>query len=142
MRTSASLVAVLVTLGLSAGTALAQPGLRDAQDPKKDDKPVSVAGNWNMSVNSSQGPMAVGLALAQEGKKLTGTLSSHMGETTLEGEFADGKISFSITFQGDAGAMQLAFAGILKDDGTLEGTISGPMGDMTWTAERVKAHLT
>jgi hypothetical protein len=136
MRKSVLLVAVMVALGLCVSSAQAGLG---PQDPKKTEKaPASVAGNWNMSVNGPQGPMSVTMALAQEGKKLTGTLSSQMGETTLEGEFADGKISFWIVFDAGGGSSQIAFAGVLKEDGTLEGTLSGQMGDMNWTAERVK----
>ncbi len=142
MSKSTSLVVVLFALGLSAGsTAFGEQGLRSGQDPKKDEKPASVAGNWNMSVNGPQGPMAISMALTQDGRKLTGNLSSQMGDTGLEGEFADGKISFVISFQGNSGATQISFVGMLKEDGTLEGTLSGEMGDMTWTAERVKTHL-
>ena len=130
------IAAVMIALGLFVSSAQAGPG---SQDPKKDQKaPASVAGNWNMSVNGPQGPMSVSMVLAQDGKKLTGSLSSQMGETQLEGEFADGKISFWISFQGSSGSMQIAFAGVLKEDGTLEGTLSGQMGDMNWTAERAK----
>ncbi len=139
MRTSVLIVAVVVALSLVAGSAQAGPGPARQQDPNKDQKaPVSLAGNWNMSVNGPQGPMPVGMSLAQDGKKITGTLSSQMGETPLEGEFAEGKLSFWITFQTSGGDMQITFTGTLKEDGTLEGTLTGQMGDMTWTAERVK----
>jgi hypothetical protein len=131
------LVLLSIVFGLSLGVALANAAPQAQPAPKKDPK-ASVAGNWTMTVNGPQGPIAVGLVLAQDGKKLTGTLSSQMGDTTLEGEYADGKISFWIEFQGGGGSMQITFAGTLKDDGTIEGTASSQMGDMIWTAERAK----
>jgi hypothetical protein len=34
--------------------------------------------------------------------------------------------------------MEIYFAGQLKEDGTLAGSMSGPMGEMPWVAERAK----
>jgi len=102
--------------------------------------PAGVAGNWNMSVAGQDGAMVATMALAQDGKKVTGTLNSeHSGEVAVDGQFADGKLTFSIVVHGgSAQEMKMEFAGLLKADGTLAGTLSGPMGDMTWTASRVK----
>jgi hypothetical protein len=135
MKKSVLLVTVMVALAVVASGAQAGQA---PQDPKKDQKAASIAGNWNMLVNGPQGPMNISMVLSQDGKKLTGTLSSQMGDTTLEGEYTEGKISFWITFDAGGGSSQIAFAGVLKEDGTLEGTLSGQMGDMTWTAERAK----
>jgi hypothetical protein len=137
MRKLALVMVVGCVLGLSIGVALANAAPQAQPAPQKVDK-SSVAGSWNMSINAPQGPMAISMTLTQDGKKITGTLSSQMGDTALAGEYADGKLSFSITFEGGGGSMQIAFAATLKDDGTLEGTASSQMGDMAWTAERVK----
>ena len=103
-------------------------------------KPAAIDGNWNMTVTMPDGtPMPVATVFKTEGKKLTGTLTSPQGETPLEGEYADGKIKFGISVPGEGGqAMTIGFAGDLKDDGTLAGVASGPMGELPWKAERVK----
>jgi hypothetical protein len=98
----------------------------------------TVAGNWNMSLDAGQGPMDIAVAMKLEGKKLTGTLSSQMGDTALEGEFADSKATFYISFDGGGGAMTITFVGTMKDADNMTGTMSGPMGDIPWVAKRVK----
>ena len=46
-------------------------------------------------------------------------------------------MAWSVWTQRDP-AMKIDFTGKLKADGTLAGTLTGPMGDMPWTASRVK----
>jgi hypothetical protein len=73
-----------------------------------------------------------------DGKKLTGMLSSQMGDVALEGEFADGKVTFGISFDAGGGAMSITFVGTMKDADNMTGTMSGPMGEVPWVAKRVK----
>ena len=47
-------------------------------------------------------------------------------------------LNFGITFDGGGGSMQISFAGKLTDEDTLAGSLSGPMGDIPWSAVRVK----
>ena len=131
-----ALVAIIVAVvGLCMPAASAA---QDKQEPKKDAAAVSVAGKWNMSLDGPQGPMSIALTLVVDGTRVTGTLSSQMGDTQLEGQWVDGTLSFSISFEGGGGAMQIGFVGKLKDDNNLAGTLSGPMGELPWTAVRVK----
>jgi len=91
---------------------------------------TTVAGKWTVAVANDQAPISAGLTLAQNGAKVTGTFSSdHTGEAAVEGEFANGTLTFFITVHGDGGnAMRVDFTGKLKGDGSLEGTLKGPMG--------------
>jgi quinohemoprotein ethanol dehydrogenase len=134
MKKVALLMVVALLIGLSAQVVLAQ----DKQEPKKDAAAVSVAGKWNMSVEGPQGAMSVAMTLVVDGTKVTGTLSSQMGDTQLEGQWVDGTLTFAISFEGGSGTMQIGFTGKLKDENTLNGSMSGPMGEMPWTAVRVK----
>ena len=61
-----------------------------------------------------------------------------MGEVPLEGEFADGKLWFSITVASNGNNIQVAFNGAFKTDGTLAGTLDYGQGSVPWTASRVK----
>jgi hypothetical protein len=113
----------------------------EKEKPKADAKPApALAGKWNMSLETQQGAMASVLDLKVDGKKVTGTISSQMGEAPIEGEFADGKLTLTMSYQGSNGSMQLAFTGALKDDGTMAGTMDIPSQNiqMPWKAERVK----
>ena len=79
---------------------------------------------------------AMSLVLKQDANKVTGTfISGHGPDLALEGEFADGTLRLESAGGGDT---KVIFNGKLKDEGTLAGYVSGPMGDMKWTGERVK----
>ena len=103
-------------------------------------KPASVAGHWDVAVSMQEGTLPATMALAQDGKKVSGTFNSeHSGEVPVEGQFADGKLTFAVVVHsGSAQEMKIEFAGELKADGTLGGRASWPMGEMTWTASRAK----
>ena len=106
-------------------------------DPAKPAAPAapSPVGKWAMSIDGPQGSR---LDLKLDGRKLTGTVASDMGETTLAGEFADGKLSFSITMQSSGGDVKIGFSGAFKDDGSLAGTLDYGQGAVNWIAARMK----
>jgi len=95
----------------------------------------TVAGTWTMTVEGSpHGTMTAGLALKQDGTKVTGTFSSgHTADMTVAGEFVDGELKIETAGDTDG---KILFMAKLKDDGTLAGYLSSPMGDMRWTASR------
>ena len=97
----------------------------------------SVTGTWTMTVEGSpHGNMTTGLTLKQDGTKVTGTFSSgHTPDMAVSGEFADGQLKIQTAGEGDD---KILFTAKLKDDGTLAGVISMPLGDMKWTAVRAK----
>ncbi len=111
--------------------AFAAAPLASAQD-----KEAGVAGTWNVTVKgpAAHGDMTAALTLAQNGKKVTGTLTAHGNERKVEGEFVDGSLTLA-TVDGDA-QHQVQLNGKLKEDQSLEGYLSGPGGDMRWTAVR------
>jgi hypothetical protein len=95
----------------------------------------SVTGTWTMTVEGSpHGNMTTGLVLKQDGTKVTGTFSTgHSPDMTVSGEFANGELKLETPADGDS---KIVFTAKLKDDGTLAGHLSSPMGDMKWTASR------
>jgi hypothetical protein len=98
--------------------------------------PADVSGTWAMTVKGSgaHGDMSASLALKQEGKKVTGTMAAHGYEHHVSGEFVDGTLSLDVTREDQ----QMTLTAKLKEDGTLAGYVSGPMGDLAWTAQRVE----
>ena len=95
----------------------------------------TVAGSWTMNVEGSpHGTMTAGLTLKQEGTKVSGTFSTgHSADMTVSGEFADGELKLETPTEDNA---KIVFTAKLKEDGTLAGFLSSPMGDMKWTATR------
>jgi hypothetical protein len=140
MKTAAlTLCAALVAVStLSAQAQQAPPATPPAPPAAAAKTAPTVAGNWNMSLDAGQGPMDIAATMKLDGKKLTGMLSSQMGDVPLEGEFADGKATFYISFDGGGGAMSITFTGTMKDADHMTGTMSGPMGDVPWVAVRSK----
>src|SRR5262249_20878521 len=122
-----SLVAAIV-LGAGIVSGRAETQSNDAKGT------VTIAGTWNMSVEGQQNTIT--LTLKQQGKKVTGTFANpQRGVVPLDGEFADGKLTFSVTLGGGhGGGRQLSFRGEMKKDGILAGQVPSPRGDMTWTA--------
>jgi len=129
----ALVTALALVAGVSAQQTPAKPEPKPATPAAK-----TIAGNWDMNIVSDQGPLAILATFKLDGTKLTGNLNSQMGDTALVGEAVDGKVKFTIQFDGGGGSMELLFTGAMKDDGTLAGGMSGPMGEMSWTATRVK----
>jgi len=128
--------ALVCTAALSAQAQQAGPA---APKPATAAGAPTVAGSWNMSLDAGQGPMDIAVTMKLDGKKVTGMLSSQMGDVALAGETGDGgKVTFSISFDGGGGAMELVFNGMMKDADNMTGTMSGPMGEIPWVAKRVK----
>jgi hypothetical protein len=99
----------------------------------------SVTGTWTMNVTGGpHGDATMALTLEQKGTKVTGSFASgHSPEMAVSGEFVDG--SLKIETAADKDGDQVTFTARLKDDGTLAGYISSPIGDMKWTATRAEA---
>jgi len=97
----------------------------------------SVAGRWVLAVASPHGDMEVTLVLTQDGKKVTGTLSSaHTGDRPVAGEVDDSSLKLSTT----TGTTddQFALTAKFKDADALSGYLSTSMGDMNFSGTRAK----
>ena len=95
-----------------------------------------VTGTWSIAVDGPHGAATMSLVLKQDARKVTGTfVSGHGPDMPVSGEFAEGTLKLE---SGDAGDHKVIFNATLKEDGTLAGYVSGPMGDMKWTGARAK----
>src|SRR5436190_10961654 len=124
------ITAMTATVLCIAATAAAQP------NPSPD-----ISGKWTLVVMADQNPISSDLEIKLDGKKVTGTVNNaDRGTAPITGELVDGKLTFSLSMQGQGGPIAVNFTGALKADGTLAGTMNhGQPPDLTWTAERVKA---
>jgi hypothetical protein len=119
-------VLVVLVCALAASAAAAARG------------PADVSGTWAMAVkgNGAHGDMSASLTMKQDGKEVTGTMTAHGIEHEVSGEFADGTLT--LTAASGSQDQQITLTAKLQEDGRLSGYASGPMGDLRWTAERVK----
>ena len=117
-RTVGFLAVIALTVFLPTAEARAA---HRYQEKKADAKAApGVAGRWTVSVKGSpHGDVTMGLDVAQEGKKVTGTLATPHGDNLqIEGEFVGGALALATPGGGDA---QITMKAKLKDDGTLDG---------------------
>jgi hypothetical protein len=117
---------------------------RQQTAPRKPDPPKaapSVAGKWTLTINANNGPLLATLDIKLADKRVSGTITSQMGEAPVAGEYVDGTLTFAITMQNaDGSSMDLSFNATLKESDTLAGTLSTGTGtSLTWTGERVKS---
>jgi hypothetical protein len=131
-RTAALLMAIALSGVVPTGDARAA---NTFQEKKADQKAApGVAGRWTMNVKGGpHGDMSMGLDLAQDGKKVSGTFATPHGDLQIEGEFVEGTLTIATPGGGDA---RISLTAKLQENGTLEGYLSSQMGDMTWTASR------
>jgi hypothetical protein len=101
---------------------------------------ASYAGKWNMDVQSPQGAMQIGLEVViDKANVVTGTLNGPQGPTPLKGEFKEGTLGFTISFDAGGQMIEIYFEGTINPEGKLAGQMHlGDMGSFPWTATRVK----
>ena len=130
------LLSTRLMVSLTLAVALLATATGMAQDKKKD---TTVTGSWSVTVkgHGAHGDLTAGLTLTQDGNDVTGLLSAHGHDHSLEGKFLDRRLELATT-QTHAGR-QMTLTATLTDNGTLTGNLSGPDGDLPWTAERVNA---
>jgi hypothetical protein len=95
-------------------------------------------GTWNANFVTQNGEIPAQIKIAKSGDKLTGTISSQMGESKLEAEQKGKAVSIWFTMQGQNGPMAIELSAT-QDGDSMKGTAmaSGtPAGE--WTATRDK----
>jgi hypothetical protein len=109
-------------------TGLGNPSIQESKGP-------DVSGTWTITVKAqgAHGDTTAELVLQQERRSVTGTLRAHGNQHDLKGELAGRELTLATT---GGSQQQLSLTATLLDDGTLDGHISGPMGDLRWTATR------
>jgi hypothetical protein len=108
------------------------PGLASAQ--------TTVAGNWDVTINSPQGANTSLVVFKQDGDKVSGVLKGRGGELPFEGGTLTGndlKFSFTINTQGMA--LPITLTGTVAGD-TMTGKADfGGFAEGDWTAKRASA---
>lgn len=97
---------------------------------------MAIDGNWNLSMQTPMGTREVQLALTASGSDLSGNFSSPQGSSDVKGTVDGSAVTFSTTFTGAMGPMELKFAGTESGD-EIAGTVQfGAFGSGPFTAKR------
>jgi hypothetical protein len=116
----------------------AQPPTQAKPEAKPETAASPFAGKWNVNVQNPNGAVESTLDLKVDGKKVSGTLQSQMGNATVEGEITDAKLTFWFSMDANGQTLNITFVGTSQKDGSLAGTLSFGQGDFNWTATKAK----
>jgi hypothetical protein len=97
---------------------------------------ADVAGAWTVNIDSPNGPIEATLTLKQDGDKLTGTLTSQMGDAPVTGTIKDNDITFTMSIDANGQNMSISYTAKVADnkmDGSLD--FAG-QGTIKWTATK------
>lgn len=131
----------VIAFALAAAIPLAAQVPPPAMDTSA--TPASLAGKWTVSVTSSVGARPFSLEITPDPKsarRFTGTLSSMVSKDAVEGEIAEGKLTFRFGSADPSGKpVTVTFSGTALKDGSLTGSANLGWGSaMPWTATRDK----
>ncbi len=110
-------------------------------DEKTSSASAGIAGKWKIETNANGQPVTVNIDFKQDGDKLSGTVSSDVGDGTVkDGSFSNQKIkaTLSIDFQGQP--LDVLLVGDLDGDGKLKGTLTpqiAGIGELPFTGTKV-----
>jgi len=96
---------------------------------------ASVAGTWDITIESPQGKRTVLLIIKKNGDKLAGAMKSPQGETALESiALNNDDIAFALTRQIQGQDMKLSYTGKVAKD-SMKGDVDfGGLATGTWSA--------
>ena len=109
-----------------AGSAFAQP------------VPVSVAGDWDVTVQSPQGTNTVLVTLKQDGEKLDGLFKSPLGELPFTGTLTGSDMKFTFSFPVDGQPLLITMTGKVDGDAIAGKADFGGFAEGDWSATRAK----
>ncbi len=110
-----------------AGSAFAQP------------VPVSVAGDWDVTVQSPQGTNTVLVTLKQDGEKLDGLFKSPLGELPFTGTLTGNEMKFTFSFPVDGQPLLITMTGKVDGDAIAGKADFGGFAEGDWSANAREA---
>lgn len=100
---------------------------------------ANVAGEWNITVETPNGPGTPTLVLKQDGENLTGTYKGRYGETPLKGTIKGNEIAFSTTISIQGQDLEITYKGTVDGDGMKGKATFGAAGDGSFSGKRAQA---
>lgn len=112
--------------------------------PQNDPRPVprtpevlqSIAGIWDITVESPMGRDAMQTRFEQSGERLSGVMKTAAADVPLQGNVAGEAIHFDMSLDVRGQSLKLEYAGIVRGD-EMTGTVQfGPMGTGSFSGVR------
>jgi hypothetical protein len=96
---------------------------------------TSVAGEWVLTVNGPQGTVDTDASFKQSGEKVTGTFSSQLGETNVEGTMTGSTLSLAFSVVTQNGPIDIRMTAEVAGS-EMKGTIDFGMGTADFTGKK------
>ena len=98
---------------------------------------TDVSGEWELTLETPRGPMVLTTKFAQEGEKLTVSMTGPRGgESSGEGTIQGNAIQWSVTRTGPEGnPFTVTYKGTVEGI-TMSGTAENPRGNINWKATK------
>ncbi|MBI1786747.1 MAG: hypothetical protein HYR60_04225 [Acidobacteria bacterium] len=95
---------------------------------------ADVTGNWDFTVETSQGSGNPTFVFKQEGEKLTGTYSGLLGKADVKGTVKGDKIEFGFEASGGGQNFKVSYKGTIESATKMKGEVElGELGKGSWT---------
>jgi hypothetical protein len=101
--------------------------------------PPSVAGDWDVTVQSPQGTNTVLVTLKQDGEKLEGLFKSPLGELPFSGTLVGSDMKFTFSFPVDGQPLLITMTGKVAGDAITGKADFGGFAEGDWSAKRAQA---
>ena len=100
---------------------------------------ADVAGEWNLAVETPNGPGTPTVVFKQDGENLTGTYKGRYGESPLKGTVKGNEIKFNTTINAAGQELEIEYTGTVEGS-TMKGKVKfGEMGEGTFTGKKAAA---
>jgi hypothetical protein len=96
---------------------------------------ASVAGEWTLTINGPQGAVDTDASFKQAGDKVTGTFSSQLGETNVEGTMSGSTLSLAFNVVTPNGPIDIRMTAEVAG-AEMKGTIDYGMGTADFTGKK------
>lgn len=101
---------------------------------------TSVAGDWDVTIVSPQGPNTVRVVFKQDGEKISGVFKSQMGELPFEdGSLTGDDLKFAFTIPVQGMQLEITLTGKVEGSSMAGKAQFGTFGEGDWTAKRAPA---
>jgi hypothetical protein len=100
---------------------------------------ADVAGAWNVTVDTPNGPLDVTVTLKQDGDKLTGMVSSQMGDAPITGTVKDNDLTFTMNMDANGANMTIIYKAKVDGDKMTGSLDFAGQGEIKFSGTKKKA---
>jgi hypothetical protein len=98
--------------------------------------PLSLGGDWDVTIQSPQGTNTVLVTITQEGDKVKGLFKSPLGELPFAGTLTGNELKFNFTFPVDGQPMVITMTGKVEGEAIAGKADFGGFAEGDWSAKR------